>query len=68
VHPKGVLCVVIGHRWVQPPEFHESYPVFECRRCGREQAFTQGSLHAGLDARVDAETRASKAFIGDGDH
>jgi hypothetical protein len=68
MHPKGVLCAFVGHRWVQPPEFHESYPVFQCQRCGRQQAFAQGGLHAGFETRLDAETREAKAFIGDGDH
>jgi hypothetical protein len=68
VHVKGVLCVFIGHRWDQAPEFHEAYPVFECRRCGRQQEFVQGSMHAGFDTRLNAETLMAKSRIGDGQH
>lgn len=64
MHAKAVLCVFIGHRWLQPPDVNEVYPVFECQRCGRRQEFAQGTMHAGFETRLDAETRRDKSRIG----
>ncbi len=63
---KGVACAFVGHDWVQPADFHEAYPVFECTRCGRSQAFPQGSSSAGYDKRLEARTGADKIFLGRG--
>ena len=61
---KAIVCVFTGHRWVQPPDLHEVYPVFECRRCGRREEFAQGTQHAGFDARLGVETQRDKSRIG----
>jgi hypothetical protein len=61
---KAVVCVFIGHRWVQPPDPHEAYPGFECRRCGRREEFAQGTGQAGFEARLGAETQRDKSRIG----
>jgi len=54
-----VLCVVVGHRWIEASEIHESFPVLRCRRCGRLQELTAESQRpegwferAGRDARA----------------
>jgi hypothetical protein len=61
VRAGALACAIRGHGWSQPNDFTESYPVFECKRCGRRQAFAQGTRAAGFDARLEAQTGADKA-------
>ena len=42
-----IICAIVGHRWTQPAEVHEAYPLFICERCGRTQEFS--SETHGLD-------------------
>jgi hypothetical protein len=65
VNPKAVICIFVGHRWVPPANVNETYPVFECERCGRRQEFAPGTTTP-YNARVSANTGRDKAVGGFG--
>jgi hypothetical protein len=62
---RAVVCVFVGHRWVPPSNVNETYPVFECERCGRRQEFAQGTTTP-YNARLSANTGRDKAVGGFG--
>ena len=61
---KALICVFLGHRWVQPADLRETYPVLECRRCGRRKELAPGTHEAGFEARLGAETQRDESRIG----
>ena len=60
MRPGALLCVVRGHRWTQPPDMNEAYPLFECRRCGRREEFPPGTSTP-FGGRLHAETGRDQA-------
>jgi hypothetical protein len=60
VRAKSILCAVVGHRWSQPADVHEPYPLVECLRCGRRQELAPGT-GTPFGGRLDAETGRDKS-------
>jgi hypothetical protein len=55
------VCAVAGHRWGQPADVQEAYPLLECSRCGRRMEVAPGTTPAGFGARLDAKTGADRS-------